>query len=145
MSQPFRHRLRVRYSECDAQGVVFNANYVAYFDVAMTELWRETGRTYQEILESGTDMVVAEVRVRYLAPARFDDLIEIFIRLKRIGRTSATYECAAYRADDDVLMVTAEQTLVLVDLDERRARTIPEWYRETIRDFEGSDCETAPG
>jgi acyl-CoA thioester hydrolase len=81
--------------------------------------------------------------VEYLAPARFDDLLEIFIRLKRIGRTSATYECAAYRIDDDVLMCTAEQTLVLVDLDERRAVPIPDSYREAIRRFEGADCEVA--
>ena len=81
--------------------------------------------------------------VEYFAPARFDDLIEIFIRLKRIGRTSATYECAAYRGADDVLMVTAEQTLVLVDLEERRARPIPQWYRDRIRAFEGADCELA--
>ena len=43
MSDPFRHRLRVRYNECDPQGVVFNANYLTYFDLTMGELWRELG------------------------------------------------------------------------------------------------------
>jgi acyl-CoA thioester hydrolase len=80
--------------------------------------------------------------VEYFAPAQFDDLIEIFIRMRKIGRTSATYECAAYR-EDEVLMVTATQTLVLVDLAERRARTIPDWYRDAIRAFENGDCEIA--
>jgi acyl-CoA thioester hydrolase len=80
--------------------------------------------------------------VEYHAPANFDDLLEVFIRLKRIGRTSSTYECATYRVDDDVLMVTADQTLVLVDLEQRRARPIPDWYREAIKVFEGEDCET---
>ncbi len=80
--------------------------------------------------------------VEYFAPARFDDLIEVFIRLKRIGRTSAIYECAAYRVSDDVLMVTAEQALVLVDLERRRASPIPDWYREAIRAFEGEEIET---
>jgi acyl-CoA thioesterase FadM len=65
----------------------------------------------------------------------------VFIRVSRIGRTSATYECAAYRIDDDVLMVTAQQTLVLVDLDERKACPVPEWFRERIREFEGDDVE----
>jgi len=82
--------------------------------------------------------------VEYFAPAQFDDLIEIFIRLRKIGRTSATYECAAYRVEDDVLMVTATQTLVLVDLKERKARPIPTWYRDAIGGFEGADCEIAP-
>jgi acyl-CoA thioester hydrolase len=79
--------------------------------------------------------------IEYLAPARFDDLIEVFIRVSRIGRSSVTYECAAYRAEDDVLMVTAQQTLVLVDLEERRARTIPEELRARVREFEQEDME----
>ena len=79
--------------------------------------------------------------VEYFAPAQFDDLIEIFIRMRKIGRTSASYECAAYRVDDDVLMVTATQTLVLVDLDERKAVPIPDSYRDSFRAFEGDSLE----
>ena len=79
--------------------------------------------------------------VEYHAPARFDDLLEIFVRAARIGRTSTTYECAAYRMEDDELMVTATQTLVLVDLAERRPSEIPPEYRELIRGFEGEDLE----
>jgi acyl-CoA thioester hydrolase len=77
--------------------------------------------------------------IEYLAPARFDDLIEVFIRISRIGRTSVTYECAAYRVDDDVLMVTASQTLVLVDLEKRKPCPIPDWFKDRVRGFEGSD------
>jgi acyl-CoA thioester hydrolase len=79
--------------------------------------------------------------VEYHAPARFDDLLEIFIRTGRLGRTSVTYECAAYRVDGDELMVTATQTLVLVDLEERKPCAIPDEYRELIRGFEGADLE----
>ena len=79
--------------------------------------------------------------VEYLAPARFDDLLEIFVRLARIGRTSATYECAAFRMSDDAPMVTASQTLVLVDLATRRPAEIPGTYREKIRAFEGDDLD----
>ena len=71
--------------------------------------------------------------VEYLAPARFDDLIEVFIRPARVGRTSITFENAAYRVDDDVLMVTAQQTLVLVDLEQRKACPIPESYVERLQ------------
>ena len=79
----------------------------------------------------------------YEAPARFDDLLEVFIRTKRIGRTSATAEFSAYRVDDDVLMCTAEQTFVLVDLAERRPAPIPDDYRRAVADFEGADLELA--
>jgi acyl-CoA thioester hydrolase len=79
--------------------------------------------------------------VEYFAPAIFDDEIEIFCRVARIGRTSMTYEFAAYRRPDDVLMVTATQTAVLVDLDQRRAQEIPVWLRERIVAFEGDEVD----
>jgi acyl-CoA thioester hydrolase len=89
----------------------------------------------------GFELVMRACTVEYHAPALFDDLLEVFIRLKRIGRTSVTYECAAYRLDDDVLMVTADQTLVLVDLEAGSAQPIPDDFRERMRAFEGNDLE----
>jgi acyl-CoA thioester hydrolase len=86
------------------------------------------------------EFVMRANSIEYLAPARFDDLIEVFIRVARIGRTSVTYECAAYD-EEDVLMVTAQQTLVLVDLDQRKACPIPGSYREAIGAFEGQDLQ----
>jgi acyl-CoA thioester hydrolase len=141
---PFKYAAftRVGFSDTDAQGIVYYGRYLPYFDLARVEYHR-----HLELLESAmTDdqFVMRASSVEYFAPARFDDLIEIFIRLKRIGRTSATYECAAFQVEDDVLMVTAEQTLVLVDLEGRRPRPIPDWYRERIRDFERDDCELRP-
>jgi acyl-CoA thioester hydrolase len=77
--------------------------------------------------------------IEYEAPAVFDDELEVFIRVARIGRTSATYEAAVYRARDDVLMVTATSTLVLVDLDERKPCEIPAHFRDTVGAFEGDE------
>jgi acyl-CoA thioester hydrolase len=91
VSEPFRHRLRVRYNECDPQGVVFNANYLTYFDLTMGELWRELGG-YQAMVDAGVDMVVAEATIRYLAPLRFDDELELVARIRRLGDTSMTTE-----------------------------------------------------
>jgi acyl-CoA thioester hydrolase len=91
VSEPFRHRLRVRYNECDPQGVVFNANYLTYFDITMGELWRELGG-YQAMVDAGVDMVVAEATIRYLAPLRFDDELELVARIRRLGDTSMTTE-----------------------------------------------------
>jgi len=85
---PLVHRLRVRYNECDAQGHVFNANYFAYFDVALTELWRETLGSYEALIADGLDMVVAETGARFRAPAHFDDELEITLEVERLGNTS---------------------------------------------------------
>ena len=131
---------RVGFSDTDAQGIVYYGRYLPYFDLARVEYLRHLGLLKLETgIEEGHEFVMRASSVEYFAPARFDDLIEIFVRMARIGRTSATFECAAYRAEDDQLMVTAEQTLVLVDLDERKAAPIPDNYRQRIRAFEGTD------
>jgi len=94
-----------------------------------------------DIGAEGQEFVMRASTIEYFAPAVFDDLIEVYVRMAKIGRTSATYELAAYRAHDDALMVAATQTLVLVDLDERKAVPIPESYKEAIRAFEGDALE----
>ena len=94
-----------------------------------------------DIGEEGQEFVMRANTIEYLAPAVFDDLIEVYVRVALIGRTSVTFELAAYRARDDELMVTATQTLVLVDLEERKAVSIPDTYREAIRAFEGEPLE----
>ena len=137
---PFKYSAltRVWFSDTDAQGVVYYGRYLPYFDHARTEYHRNLGAP----TVSGRELVMRASSVEYHAPARFDDLIEAFVRVSRIGRTSITYECAAYRLPDDTLMVTAEQTLVLIDLDARRPSPIPDEFRAVLRAFEGPDAET---
>ncbi len=137
---PFKYSAltRVGFSDTDAQGIVYYGRYLPYFDSARVEYHRHLDMLETQPRE--VEFVMRASTIEYLAPARFDDLIEVFIRVARIGRTSVTYECAAYR-EDDVLMVTAAQTLVLVDLDERKACAIPGWYREKVGAFEGGDLE----
>jgi acyl-CoA thioester hydrolase len=95
-----------------------------------------------DIGDPGVEFVMRACTIEYHAPAVFDDEIEVFVRIMRIGTTSVTYEFAAYRARDDELMVTATQTLVLVDLERRRAHRIPDEFRATIRGYEGDAVET---
>jgi acyl-CoA thioester hydrolase len=136
---PFKYSAltRVGFSDTDAQGIVYYGRYMPYFDTARVEFHRHLD-LLRTSAEEERQFVMRASTIEYLAPARFDDLIEVFIRVARIGRTSVTYEFAAYRVDDDVLMVTANQTLVLVDLEERKACEIPGWYRERISEFEGA-------
>ena len=137
----FSAQTRVGFSDTDAQGIVYYGRYLPYFDQARVEYHRKLGLLGMEIGEAGEEFVMRACAIEYLAPAVFDDLIDVYVRMARIGRTSATYELAAYRARDDALMVTATQTLVLVDLDERKAVPIPDDYREAIRRFEGADLD----
>ena len=134
---PFKYSAlsRIWFSDTDAQGVVYYGRYLPYFDHARTEYHRHVGQMRAE----GAEFVMRASQVEYHAPARFDDLIESFVRVSRIGRSSVTYECAAYRLPDDTLMVTATQTVVLVNLASRRPIPVPEELRRPIRTFEGAD------
>jgi acyl-CoA thioester hydrolase len=141
---PFKHsaRTRVGFSDTDAQGIVYYGRYNPYFDLARVEYLRRLDLLRRG--EDGAEFVMRANVVEYFAPAVFDDEIEVFCRVARIGRTSMTYEFAAYREPDDVLMVTSTQTVVLVDLAERRARPIPGWIRDCVAAFEGDDLDLAP-
>src|SRR2546427_3073509 len=87
---PFVHPLRVRYAECDPQQIVFNANYFAYFDVGMTELWRAAVRRYGGMLERGVDMVVAGASARLLGAARVADALGLEGSITRPGTSACT-------------------------------------------------------
>jgi acyl-CoA thioester hydrolase len=137
----FSSQTRVGFSDTDAQGIVYYGRYLPYFDSARVEYHRNLGLLGMEIGEEGEEFVMRALSVDYHAPAVFDDLIDVYVRMARIGRTSATYELASYRARDDVLMVTATQTLVLVDLEERKAVAIPQSYKDAIRAFEGDELD----
>ena len=105
---PFVHPLRVRYAECDPQQIVFNANYFAYFDVAMTELWRAAMGRYAAMLDRGVDMVVAEASARFLGAARFDDELELEVSITRLGRTACTTRHRVLRGEKPVNCVNPE-------------------------------------
>jgi acyl-CoA thioester hydrolase len=139
---PFKYSAltRVGFSDTDAQGIVYYGRYLPFFDTARVEYHRHLGLLHGS---REHEFVMRANALVYEAPARFDDLLEVFVRVARIGRTSATYEFAAYRVDDDAAMVTAKQTLVLVDLDERRSAPIPPEYKRVIAGFEADDCEIA--
>jgi acyl-CoA thioester hydrolase len=130
---------RVGFSDTDAQGIVYYGRYNPYFDLARVEYLRSLG-LLQRRGEAG-DYVMRANDVEYFAPAVFDDEIEVFVRVSRLGRTSVTFTFAAYRAPDDVLMVTAHQTLVYVDLAERKACPVPDSFREPVLAFEGDDVD----
>src|SRR5437762_4780453 len=137
---PFKYSAltRVWFSDTDAQGIVYYGRYLPYFDHARVEYHRHL--THTPSADVGGEFVMRALRVDYHAPARFDDLIEAFVRVRRIGRTSMTYECAAYRLPDETLMAQASQTLVLVGGD-HRPTPIPSAFLETVRSFEGEDLE----
>ncbi len=130
MGQPFEYQLRVRYAECDAQGVVFNANYLAYFDISLTELWRAAFGSYQAMLDQGVDLVVAEANVRFLRPARFDDQLVMGIGVAKLGSSSMITSHRVSLGAHDVAL--GDMRHVFVDRQTLGKTQIPAWAREGL-------------
>jgi acyl-CoA thioester hydrolase len=144
MSRVFRHRLRVRYGECDPQGVVFNANYLAYFDVILTEFWREAIGDYMAMIEEhGADMVVAESRIGFKSPAAFDDQVDFELRVARLGTTALT--CHIDARVGERLVVEGEMRHVFIDPATKAKRPMPEPIRAGLEPYLAPELEPAAG
>jgi acyl-CoA thioester hydrolase len=127
---PFVHRLRVRYHECDPQGIVFNGTWFAYFDVTLTELWRAAFGSYDAMVEAGSDVMVVSAAATYRAPGRFDDELEIAMAIERLGTSSMTSAFTATR--DGVTLVEGTLVHVFVDPATHTKQEIPGAAREKL-------------
>ena len=118
MAAPYVHTFRVRYHECDAQGIVFNANWFTYFDVTLTEWFREAFGSYDALVGAGTDVVLAETTATFRASARFDEQLGIAVEIERLGTTSMVVRFSARRGEEE--LVLGRTVYVFVD-----AKTLP--------------------
>jgi acyl-CoA thioester hydrolase len=131
MTDRFRYYLRVRYGECDAQKVVFNARYGDYVDLATTEFFRALG--YGKELASGDlDFQLVKQTFEWKVPARFDQVLEISVWAKHVGNTSFTVAAEFRAAGSEPVMVTAETVYVLVAPQMLAKTPIPPLLREAM-------------
>jgi len=145
MYADFRHRmpLRVRWAEVDKQGVVFNAHYLLYCDVCVTEYWRAAGVHYpDDFAAQGSDLFVRKSTVEYFSAAYYDDELEVCGRIARLGSSSMRFVVEIYRRRQyEAVLVTAELIYVHADPASRTALPIPDPMRTRIRAFETTPPE----
>jgi acyl-CoA thioester hydrolase len=138
MSRALSYPMRVRFAECDPQGIVFNSRYLEYFDVAMTEIWREALGPYdQATADAGVDLVVAEAGVRYRDSLRFDDVFELRATVRRIGTTSMTTAIAVVR--DGTVVAEGELRHVFLGHEDGRPTPIPAAVRSAFEPYLEAD------
>jgi acyl-CoA thioester hydrolase len=128
----FVHEMRVRYHETDPQRHVYNARYLEYLDVAMTEYFRELGWPFEQLVELGFDPVVGKVEIEFHRPAGFDEVLAIEVRPTRLGNSSLDLAFAIRTGLDAV--ATATISYVNFDPDTRASRPIPDLVREKLSD-----------
>jgi acyl-CoA thioester hydrolase len=134
MPAPFVHTHRVRYHECDAQGIVFNANWFTFFDVTLTEWFRAAFGSYSALMEEhGVDVVLAETTARFRGSARFDDELAISAEVERVGTTSMVAVFTARRDGEE--LVAGRTVYVFVDTKTLGKRPIPDAVRDGLAPY----------
>jgi acyl-CoA thioester hydrolase len=126
----FNLNLRVRYGECDAQQVVFNARYADYVDVAMTEYFRALIGGFQVLTDDGLDNQVVSLHIDWLSSAAFDDLLTISVHPVKIGNTSYSFDIQIQHYKSKTMVAKASITYVLVSLPDYKKTPIPDWLRQ---------------
>ncbi len=143
---PFTLRLRVRYAECDAQQVVFNARYGDYVDLAATEFLRAVIGGYQALLEMGLDSQVVRLLTEWKSPARFDDVLEISVNTGHLGNSSYRLDFTLRQTQSNTLVATAEATYVVVDASTFQKQSIPDELRQLLQQgAPGKLCDQSGG
>lgn len=131
----FFHSLRVRWAEVDLQGIVFNGNYLTYADVGITEYFRELRVAYPEALTAdGCDFYAIKTTLEYKAPAHFDEMLEIGVRIARLGSSSLSFELGIWKGEQ--LLTQGEIVYVHARTQPRGSEPLPDWFRERVGQFE---------
>jgi acyl-CoA thioester hydrolase len=128
---PFRHAVRVYWEDTDAGGIVFYANFLKYFERARTEWLRALGLEQRDLRDrTGALFIVSDTRLRFLAPARLDDLLHVTAVPQRTGRASMTIAQQAWRGTE--LLAEGDIRIGCVDAATLRPRRLPELLTERI-------------
>ena len=133
----FHTPVRVRWMECDAQGIVFNGAYMGYLEVAQSEYFRNLGFGIYRIAQIGYfDFAVVKTTLEYKSPARIDEMIEVYVRVSKFGHTSMTVNMEIYHPDNERLLTKMEAIYVGYDAPTETTRRVPDDIRQLVNHFE---------
>jgi len=135
----FHTSLRVRWMECDAQGIAFNGSYMTYLEVGQAEYFRNLGFSIYRIAQRGYfDSAVVKAVIEFKAPARVDEILDICAKVSHVGNTSLTLEAEIYPQNSGSLLTTIQAVYVGFDAQSTTTRPVPDAIRELINHFEAT-------
>ncbi|MCH2502013.1 MAG: acyl-CoA thioesterase [Dehalococcoidia bacterium] len=133
----FMTKIRVRWMECDGQGIVYNGAYLGYLEIGQAEYYRNLGFAIYIIPQSGYfDFVVVKSTQEFKAPAKVDEIIELHVRVSNIGNTSLTLNLEIYAEGNDRLLTSIETVYVGYDTATESTRPVPDAIRGLVTHFE---------
>lgn len=132
----FMTEVRVRYADTDAQGHVYFANYLVYFDIAATDYFRAIGYNYEKLLDHGYYFVTVEACCRYRGEAFFDNVLNVGAKVSRIGHSIFRYELAIFRSNNKEPIAEDHIVNVMVDRSTKQPVRVPDDFRSAVHIFE---------
>ncbi len=129
--------VRVRYSETDQMGVVYNSNFFIWFEIGRVELLRSLGFSYRELESDGYHLPVVEVRCRYKAPALYDDTLLIRTRITNLRPSLIAFGYQTIRQSDGALLAEGESIHIVVGAGKQKVQ-LPEKYLAALRRAAGT-------
>ena len=133
----FSYNFRIRYSEVDAQKIVYNSHYLTFLDVSIFEFFDAIGFNQEEyIKETNNEFHTVRAVVEYKAPATLGDTIEVLTRIKKIGNSSITFQQEIYLHESNKLLATGEIVWVNTNQDEMKPTTVPDYLRQLLKDYQ---------
>lgn len=130
----FEHKLRVRYAETDQMGYVYYGNYAAYYEVARTEMLRVTGISYKDLESMGVMMPVTDMQIKYLQPAKYDELLTIKVTIKERPSVRIVFDYEVFEESGKLLNIGSTQ-LVFVDMNKNRPCKPPQVFLEKLDSY----------
>ena len=133
----FHTSLRVRWMECDAQGIVFNGAYMGYLEIAQAEYFRNLGFSIYRVAQRDYfDSVVVKTVLEFKAPARVDEMLDLHVRVGNFGNTSLHLDVEIYHPSSDVLLTTIQAVYVGYRAGSGTTLRVPDEIRELAGHFE---------
>lgn len=132
----FHLPLRVHFADTDAQRVVYYGNYFTYFEAGRQEYFRKLGITLTDLQQQGYEITIAEVNCKYLSPARYDDLLNVYVRVNGLRESSFIMEHLVDNRTTKKLVAFATAVMVFVDKNTWKSVSMPEWFKNKINEFE---------
>ena len=133
----FNTSLRVRWMECDAQGIVYNGVYLGYLEIGQAEYYRNLGFAIYIIPQSGYfDFAVVKSTQEFKAPAKVDEIIELYVRVSHIGTSSLVLHLEIYRENSDEMLTSIETVYVGYDAKTETSRPVPKAIRQLVTHYE---------
>ena len=135
----FKTSVRVRWMECDAQGIVYNGAYLGYLEIGQAEYYRNLGFAIYTIPESGyIDFAVVKSTLEFKAPAKVDEIIELYVRVSKIGHSSLTLNMEIYPQGSDRLLTDIETIYVGYDAATESSKPVPDDVRRLVTNYEAT-------